>query len=275
MEYGWIDLNTSQGSPSNVKTPGAVARVKEDSEAFVAVDKNSSQGHYGAGQRRHGDRIQGRPEAGGPADAAGGADRRSAFRARRPSPAGPSRSEPADNLSSTCRASTEAGAGLGGGRRRPRATRCQVSRNHLFVDNVIDVEQSDQDPRHPRACAAKGPSSGGWRPTARTAFRGRGARHGNSASTRFGPADGEGDKTPPKLDLDDVKSYGSIFIVGGRTEPGARVEINGEQVKAAADGSFTKTVQLGKEGWSFIEIRARDAAGNETVRRHRAFVENP
>ncbi|HEY2738433.1 MAG TPA: hypothetical protein VGK45_08510 [Thermoanaerobaculia bacterium] len=83
------------------------------------------------------------------------------------------------------------------------------------------------------------------------------------------------DKTPPKLDLDDVKSYGSIFIVGGRTEPGARVEINGEQVKTGVDGSFTKTVQLGKEGWSFIEIKARDANGNETVKRHRAFVENP
>ena len=36
-----------------------------------------------------------------------------------------------------------------------------------------------------------------------------------------------------------------------------------------------KTVKLSKDGWSFIEIRARDASGNETLRRHRVFVENP
>ena len=41
MEYGWVDLNTAQGT-SNVKTPGAVARVKQDSEAFVSVDKDSA-----------------------------------------------------------------------------------------------------------------------------------------------------------------------------------------------------------------------------------------
>ncbi|HVG10240.1 MAG TPA: hypothetical protein VNM67_21230, partial [Thermoanaerobaculia bacterium] len=72
-----------------------------------------------------------------------------------------------------------------------------------------------------------------------------------------------------------VKSYGSIFIVAGNSDPGAQVEINGEQVKVAADGSFMKTVQLEKEGWSFIEIRARDSWGNQTSRRHRVFVENP
>ena len=59
----------------------------------------------------------------------------------------------------------------------------------------------------------------------------------------------------------DVKTYGSIFIVAGRSEPGAQVEVNGEQVKIDADGAFTKTVQLTKEGWSIIEIRARDALG--------------
>jgi hypothetical protein len=53
------------------------------------------------------------------------------------------------------------------------------------------------------------------------------------------------------------------------------VEVNGEQVKTNSDGSFTKTVQLTKEGWNIIEIRARNTWGTETVRRHRVFVENP
>jgi hypothetical protein len=64
-------------------------------------------------------------------------------------------------------------------------------------------------------------------------------------------------------------------MVAGRSEPGARIEVNGEQVKPNADGSFTKPVQLTKEGWNIIEVRARDAWGNETVRRQRVFVEAP
>jgi hypothetical protein len=64
-------------------------------------------------------------------------------------------------------------------------------------------------------------------------------------------------------------------MVAGRSEPGARIEVNGEQVKTGVDGTFTKPVQLTKEGWNIIEIRARDAWGNETMRRHRVFVENP
>jgi glucodextranase-like protein len=83
------------------------------------------------------------------------------------------------------------------------------------------------------------------------------------------------DTTPPALDLDDVKPYGSIFFVAGRSEPGARIQVNGELVKTNVDGSFNKPVQLTKEGWNIIEIRALDAWGNETVRRHRVFVENP
>ena len=65
----------------------------------------------------------------------------------------------------------------------------------------------------------------------------------------------------------------SIVMVGGRTEPGALVAVNGEQVAVAADGAFTKTIQLANEGWAFVEIKARDGAGNETVRRRRVFLE--
>jgi hypothetical protein len=42
----------------------------------------------------------------------------------------------------------------------------------------------------------------------------------------------------------------------------------------AADGSFIKTIGLSTEGWSFFEVHARDASGNETVRRRRVFVES-
>lgn len=272
MEYGWVDLNTSQGSPSNVKTPGAVAQVKEDSEAFVAVDKNSSQGHFGAvsggmevaskgGQKREIQPMQQVVQTGDLLSEA------------QPLPARPELAEPGDNANLDMQSVDKIVLGWD---EVPNAARyaLQVSRNHLFVDNVIDVSNRTKT----RATlGVRGEGTFQWRVAAygKDGIQGPWSKPRKFRVDSLNHSDGEVDKTPPKLDLDDVKSYGSIFIVGGRTEPGARVEINGEQVNTAADGSFTKTVQLGKEGWSFIEIRARDAAGNETVRRHRAFVENP
>jgi hypothetical protein len=112
------------------------------------------------------------------------------------------------------------------------------------------------------AAYGKDGSQGPWSPPRR--FRVASFKSGN----------GEGDKIPPPLDLEDVKSYGSIFIVGGKTEPGAVVEVNGEQVKVNPDGGFTKTVQLSREGSSLIVIRARDSWGNTTTRQLRVFVAN-
>lgn len=271
MEYGWVDLNTSQGA-SNVKTPGAVARVKQDSEAFVAVDKNSSQGHFGAfsggielsakgGLKRDIQPMQQVVQTGDLLSEA------------QPLPGRPELQEPADNAGVDRQSADKVVLGW---EPVPNAARysLQVSRNHLFVDNVIDVTNRTKT----RATlGVRGEGTFQWRVAAygKDGVQGPWSKPRKFRIDSFRTSEGDVDKTPPPLDLEDVKSYGSIFIVGGRTEPGARVEINGEQVKTAADGSFTKTVQLGKEGWSFIEIRARDGAGNETVRRHRVFVENP
>jgi hypothetical protein len=271
MEYGWVDLNTSQSS-SNVKTPGAVARVKQDSEAFVAVDKNSSQGRFGAfsgavelaskgGLKRDIQPMQQVVQTGDLLSEA------------QPLPGRPELQEPADNVDLDLQS---AGKVVLGWEPVTSAARyaLQVSRNHLFVDNVIDVTNRTKT----RATlGVRGEGTFQWRVAAygKDGVQGPWSKPRKFRVDSFRGSEGDVDKTPPPLDLEDVKSYGSIFIVGGRTEPGARVEINGEQVKTAADGSFTKTVQLVKEGWSFIEIRARDAAGNETMRRHRVFVENP
>jgi hypothetical protein len=158
----------------------------------------------------------------------------------------------------------------------PNAARyaLQVSRNHLFVDNVIDVANRTKT----RATLGlRGEGTFQWRVAAygKDGIQGPWSKPWKFRVASFRGNGGDSDKTPPELDLEDVKSYGNIFIVAGRAEPGSRVEVTGEQVKTAADGSFTKTVQITKEGWSLIEVRALDGAGNETVRRHRVFVENP
>jgi hypothetical protein len=271
MEYGWVNLETAKRS-SNVKTPGAVARVEQDSEAFVAVDKSSSQGRFGA--YRGGMELASKGgltrEVGELQEVVQTGDLLSEPKAL---PGRPDPVEPADNLAldldrtSRVVLSWEPVAGA-------NRYALQVSRNHLFVDNVIDAENRTKTHA---TLGLRGEGTFQWR----VAAYGPGGSLGPWSSPRkfrvasFEASGGEKDSTPPQLDLEDVKSYGSIFIVAGRSEPGSRIEVNGELVKVEADGTFNKTVQLTKEGWSFIEVRARDGWGNETVRRHRVFVESP
>ena len=271
MEYGWVDLNTAQGT-SNVKTPGAVARVNQESEAFVAVDKASSQGRFGT--------FAGSMEL----SAKGGLTREvqpmqqvvqtgDLLSAPAPLPGRPELNEPADNVDFDLDRADRVALAW---EPVPGAARyaLHVSRNHLFVDNVIEAQNRTKTHA---TLGLRGEGTFQWRVAAygRDGVQGPWSKPRKFRVAAFKTAGGEVDKTPPALDLEDVKTYGSIFIVGGRTEPGARLEINGEPVKTAADGSFTKTVQLAKEGWSFIEFRARNGAGVETVRRKRVFVENP
>lgn len=270
MEYGWVDMNTAQ-STSNVKTPNAVARVQQDSEAFVTVDKGSTDGRFGA--------VTGAVEVA----AKGGLTREvqpmqqvvqtgDLLSEPAPLPERPELLDPSDNADlnlEQIRQIVLAWSPVEGAARYA----LQVSRNHLFVDNVIDAANRT---RTRATVGLRGEGTFQWRVAAfKDGVQGPWSKPRKFRVASFRSAVGEKDTTPPELDLADVKSYGSIFIVGGRSEPGARIEINGEQVKIAADGSFTKTVQLSKDGWSFIEIRARDASGNEALRRHRVFVENP
>jgi hypothetical protein len=273
MEYGWLDLNTAD-RPSKVVTPSAEARVEQKSEAFVAVDKASKRGRFGA--------IRGVLELA----AKGGLTREvkeleqvvqtgDLLSAPEPLPGRPEPLDPMDNYE----------VDPGRGRRlvltwKPvsGASRyaLQVSRNHLFVDNIIDVANRTKTQA---TLGIQGEGTFQWRVAAFDRGGQPGpwsaARKFRVASFRSGGGPGEGDKTPPPLDLAGVKTYGSIFIVGGKSEPGSQVFVNEEPVKVEADGSFTKTIQLTKEGWSFIEIKARDVWGNESVSRQRVFVENP
>ncbi len=273
MEYGWVNLSTSEKSGSNVKTPGAMARVKEDSDAFVSVDKGSSQGRFGAtrGSMELASKSGLTREIKGLQQVVQTGDLLSEAK---PLPAPPVQSEPDDNLALDLDQTKKlvlAWAPVPGA---PRYA-LQVSRNILFVDNIVNAENRS---RTRATLGLRGEGTFLWRVAAYGADGAlgpwSGARKFRIASSHATGGEKKG-STPPTLDLDDVKPYGSIFFVAGRSDPGARVEVNGEQVKTGIDGSFNKPVQLTKEGWNIIEIRARDAWGNETVRRNRVFVENP
>lgn len=269
LQYGWIDLSTAQAS-SRVATPQAQAVVADASEAVVSYDSGSRQGRFTA--------FRGAMEV-----AAGGETRRVAalqsvtqaegkLSPVQQLPPPPRLLAPADNADVDFdreRRLRLAWQAVQGSERYA----LQVSRNRLFVDNVIDVGNRRKTEATLGvegegaflwrvAAYGEGDVRGPWSPPAR--FRVASFRTGRSAE----------DRQPPPLEIEDVQSYGSIFIVSGKTEPGAAVWINDESVAVQADGSFTKTIQLAQPGWDFLQIKAADAAGNPTTHRRRVFVES-
>lgn len=269
MAYGWVNLNTAR-RPSQVQTPGAVASVREDSEAFVTYDRDSNRGRFGAlrggmelaakgGLTRQVGELQQVVQTGGLLSQA------------EQLPPSPEPLEPADNreldLGRTPSLVLSWNPVAGSARYA-----LQISRNPLFADNLISVENRAR-PKATLGLRAEGTYF--WRVAAfsREGYEGPWSRPRKFRVAALKSGD---DKpgAPPELELVDVKSYGSIFIVAGRCTPGVRLDINGEAADVGVDGSFKKTVQFTKEGWSYIEIRARDRWGSETVRRRRVLVES-
>ncbi len=271
MQHGWLSLMTTE-NPANVETPEARARVSPDSEAFVAYEEESRSGRIGAvrgavevsnqaGQVRSlGDLQQVVQEGALLSDA-------------QPLPAQPQLMAPADKReidASRQREVVLSWLPVDGA----TGYTLQVSRNRLFGDNVIDARRRGKTSARLRI---QGEGNFQWRVAAEGGDDERGPW---SAVRLFRVASGANrnrneDTVPPELEIDEAVGYGSIFIVEGRTEAGATVEVNGEAVQVNADGSFTKTIQLVGEGWSFIEVRARDAWGNTVDRRRRVYIDSP
>ncbi len=280
MDYGWVDLST-RAKPSQVATPGVQARVRESSEAFVSYDRVAGQGRFGAvsggvdlasetGLKRSVGPLEQVVQSGGQLSAA------------ERLPAVPRLSEPAD-LAEVDFDPRRAGGRLAlGWEPVSGAARyaLQVGRNHLFVDNVIDVASRTKTTA---TLGLRGEGNFAWRVAAidREGVQGPwseprkfrvAALSGSRGAASAGVAGAPRDKTPPRLDLEDVKPYGTVLIVGGKTEPGARVSINGEPVEVDLDGTFNKAIQMNREGWSTLKIRAVDAEGNPNVLERKVFV---
>ncbi len=269
MEYGWVNLNTAQRG-SRVTTPRSEAQVGRESDVVVSYDRDTSTGRFAAfrgslavatlgGQRREVGELEQVTQTG---DLLSPASRL---------PQAPVQDRPADNFEVTLDAAKSVVLSW---EAVPGAARyaLQVSRNRLFVDNVIDVASRAKTLA---TLGLKGEGTFEWR----VAAIGRDGLQGPWSEPRTfrvlaGERPGEqGDMTPPDLVIDEVQAYGNIFIVAGRTEAGATLRLNGEPVAVAANGTFTKTVLLTTEGWSILEVKSMDSSGNESALRQRVFVE--
>jgi hypothetical protein len=148
----------------------------------------------------------------------------------------------------------------------------QVSRSRLF--STLEINS-----RRQRNTASA-------RVTAQGAFYWRVAAVGPDGDTgpftsfrRFRVSGGKGpatatDAVPPPLQLNRPYSIGGpFFMVEGKTEPGATVFINDEEVDVDANGGFKKLVSFNKTGQNAVVVKAVDAAGNQSVKSETVYVE--
>jgi hypothetical protein len=271
MEYGWVDLNT-RNTPGKVRTPKAEARVDSDSEVFVAYERSRQEGRFGA--IRGG--LELRPKGGEPrriGELEQVVQRGETVSETFPLPQSPELLYPPDNFEidpDQVKEVTLSWESVEGA----KSYALQVSDNHLFGNNIVeDMERTRTSARlgirgegsFMWQVAARAPdgSLGPWSPT--RSFRVA------SLSRRSAVED----HTPPEVEILSYQAYGNMYIVRGRTEPGAMVSVNGQGVTVKADGSFTKTVEFREEGAATIVVVARDAWGNESEDKEPVFVEVP
>lgn len=269
MEYGWVDLNTAQRG-GRVSTPSAEARVARDSEAAVSFDRTTATARFTA--------FRGELEvvsASGVSKSIGPLEeiRQRGDLLSDPTalPDAPAILRPAAHLETSLDANqnlTLAWAPV----ENAAHYALQVSRNRLFVDNLIDVEARRKTEA---TLELRGEGSFLWRVAAldRAGLQGPWS-DARSFRVVAGLRPGErGDRTAPPIEIEAIQPYGNLFIFTGRTEPGARLSINGEATSVDREGRFTKTLLVDQEGWSIVELLASDPSGNTSRLRQRVFVE--
>ena len=153
--------------------------------------------------------------------------------------------------------------------------RLQISRSRLFVPDANEVDLDDRTGLSSRLRVSR-EGSYFWR---LAAINPSGVSSDWSAVRRFRMLEepirtGAGDTTPPELSVLAPQQMGNLFLIFGKTEPGAVVTVNAEPADVGSDGSFKKTITIERDGYAILVIKAVDASGNETIRRMRVFVES-
>jgi hypothetical protein len=153
--------------------------------------------------------------------------------------------------------------------------RMQISRSRLFVPDSTDVDLDDRVETSARVKVSR-EGSYFWRVAS---INSDGNPSDWSPVRRFRmltepPRTGVGSAIPPKLTISPPQQLGNLFLIFGKTDPGAIVTVNAEPADVEPDGSFKKTITVEREGYNTLVIKSVDASGNETVRPVRVFVES-
>ena len=152
--------------------------------------------------------------------------------------------------------------------------RIQISRSRLFVPDATEVDLDDRIDTGARVKVSR-EGSYFWRVAAINA---EGHPSDWSSVRRFKmltePPRMLGLALPPRLVISPPQQMGNLFLIFGKTDPGAIVTVNAEPADVESDGSFKKTITIDREGYATLVIKAVDASGNETVKPVKVFVES-
>ncbi len=268
MEYGWVDLQTS-GRPSGVETEYAALQLNTESEATITFEEHSSTGRFAVG------RGSGAVEAAESGDVLRlGAlkqvvQKESELGAATDLLERPDIVSPPSNFDLNLDRTRE--VALSWDRVDGSAGyRFQVSRNRLFGDPLVDTKRAKTN----ATLGVNGQGNFYWRVAA---YAPDGSLGPWSAMRKFRVLSFGGigwkDTVAPALDIAGVNVNGNIVIVTGRTEPGVRLEIDGQRAPVAADGEFTLSVTPDSEGLVNLVVSAVDASGNRTLKTRQVFIE--
>jgi hypothetical protein len=269
LEYGWVAVDTSR-APAEVETPYTRLRAGENSLVSIAVSEGSDRStvRVSQGSARVESLETGEVrELGERQQVSQNGERLGATLPLPPAPVllGPP-DDYAINIDSTDRVKLTWNPVSGAIRYA-----LQVSRSRLFGENIVDSED-----RAGTAATLRLQEEGRylWRVAA---YDRNGTVGPWSEIQRFRVASYrslalEEDAEPPTLEIE-VLLTGSIALLTGKTEPGSRLEINGQEAVVAADGSFTATRTLFGRGRVPIEFVAVDRAGNQTTEQRFVFLD--
>ena len=158
----------------------------------------------------------------------------------------------------------------------PKAVRyrIQISRSRLFVPDATEVDLDDRVTTSARVKVSR-EGSYFWRVASIGAD---GHPSDWSFVRRFKmltePPQVVAGALPPRLVVSPPQQMGNLFLIFGKTDPGAIVTVNAEPADVDSDGTFKKTISIDREGYATLVIKAVDAAGNETVKPVKVFVES-
>jgi hypothetical protein len=271
MVSGSIQVYTSN-SPSQVHTKAVSAEVQRDSEVGVSVDEkrdtevSNYRGQAVLRTERDSIVLSGRERVRAEASS-------QKLGAKISLPESPALVDPADNRIFDLKNNADVVL-----RWTPVKDashyRLQVSRSRLFIPDATPLDLPDrrglsaairpheEGSYYWRVAAVSGKEvASDWTPYRRFRVVADAARTGAPAGT------------PPALQLETPQQMGNLFLIFGHTDPSASVSVAGKRADVEPDGSFKTTVSVDAEGESQIVVKAADAAGRETVKRIRVFVE--
>ncbi|HEX9736526.1 MAG TPA: FecR domain-containing protein [Thermoanaerobaculia bacterium] len=268
ISFGHVELNTSERDQT-VTTPKSEARVRGDTEALVAFDRDRGAGRFAAFTGG----LEVRTESGQTREV-GALEQVELLNERLSEienlPGKPQLAGPEDDHALDLNDAPEVVLAW-----QPVANSgrylLRISNSRLFASTLIED-------RRPKTSARLGVRAEGqyyWQVAALDA-RGNPGPWSDVRSFRaasLASIEEVNDRVPPALEILGVEPYGNIVIVNGKTESGATVTIDDEAVLLKSDGSFRSTIQMGQAGWNVLKIVSTDAWNNSSTQRLRVFID--